>query len=159
MSTLTTLYSPPVEDCPKPDTRHTSEPRRPDFESHAADALQPNVLVRWAFYLSVLGIPFTRLYLPGTGERIGVTRMIQALILGAILSQPRVCIRLMPVALFWFLAYCGWRLLSGLWFTPELSSSWWPNTLDWLQFSLPWVWLMFNVLQFPTISQTQGSEN
>jgi len=153
MSTLTTLYSPPVEDCPKPDTRHTSEPRRPDFESHAADALQPNVLVRWAFYLSVLGIPFTRLYLPGTGERIGVTRMIQALILGAILSQPRVCIRLMPVALFWFLAYCGWRLLSGLWFTPELSSSWWPNTLDWLQFSLPWVWLMFNVLQFPTISR------
>jgi O-antigen ligase len=109
--------------------------------------------VRWAFYLSVFCIPFARVYLPGTGERIGVTRMIQALILGAILSQPRVCIRLVPVALFWFLAYCGARLLSGLWFTPELSSLWWPSTLNWLEFSLPWVWVMFNVLRFPTVSR------
>jgi hypothetical protein len=78
MSTLTTPYSPLVEECPKPDPRHTSKPRRPDFGSHAADALQPNVLVRWAFYLSVFSIPFTQLYLPGTGERIGVTRLVQA---------------------------------------------------------------------------------
>ena len=151
MSALT--YSPPVEDCPKVDPGHTAKPGRPDFGSRATDALQPNVVVRWALYLSVFCIPFTKLYLPGTGDRIGVIRVVQALILGAVLSQPRVCIRLVPVALFWFLAYCGWRLLSGLWFTPELSGSWWPNTLDWLQFSLPWVWLMFNVLQFPTVSR------
>jgi O-antigen ligase len=151
MSALT--YSPPVEDRPKPDLGHTAKPGRPDFGSRATDALQPNVLVRWALYLSVFCIPFTKLYLPGTGDRIGVIRMVQALILGAILSQPRVCIRLVPVALFWFLAYCGWRILSGVWFTPGLSSSWWPDSLGWLQFSLPWVWVMFNVLQFPTVSR------
>ena len=26
---------------------------------------------------------------------------------------------------------------------------WWPSTLELLEFSLPWLWVMFNVLQFP----------
>lgn len=149
MSALTTEYSPLVEDCPKPDLRQSSKPSRSDFGSLALDALQPNVLVRWAFYVSIFAIPFSRFYLPGTGDRVGVTRMVQALILCAILSQPRICLRLVPVALFWFLAYSGVRIFTGLWFTPEMSNFWWPSTLNWLQFSLPWVWVMFNVLQFP----------
>jgi len=117
--------------------------------SFATDALQPNVLVRWAFYVSVFCIPFTQLYLPGTGDRVGVTRMVQALIVAAIFSQPRACVQLIPVALFWFLAYGVVRLVAGLWFTPQLSDFWWPSTLNWLQFSLPWAWVMFNVLRFP----------
>ncbi len=119
------------------------------FGALADDALRPNCLVRWAFYLSIFSVPFSHLYLPGTGERVGVIRLVQMLILCAVLSQPRVCLRLVPVALFWFLAYCGLRILSGSWFTPELSTFWWPSTLELVEFALPWLWVMFNVLQFP----------
>jgi O-antigen ligase len=115
----------------------------------ALDLLRPNFIVRWTFYLSVFSIPFVRLYLPGTGERVGVTRAVQALILCAAFSQPRVCIRFIPAALFWFVAYCIARIAAGLWLTPELSAQWWPSTLKWLQFALPWLWIMFNVLQYP----------
>lgn len=152
MSAVTTEYS-PVEDYPKPDQRRALKEDQPDLRSLANDTLRPNVLVRWAFYVSVFCIPFTQLYLPGTGNRIGVTRLIQVLILAAILSQPRVCMRLMPVALFWFLAYAVFRLFSGLWFTPHLWDFWWPSTLNWLQFSLPWTWVMFNLLQFPGVGR------
>ena len=113
--------------------------------------ISPNALVRWAFYLSVFSIPFARLYVPGTGERVGVIRIVQLMLLGAVASQPRVCVRLVPVALLWFVGYCGVRILSGLWFSPELWTTWWRSTLDWLQFSLPWVWIAFNVLQFPKV--------
>jgi len=53
------------------------------------------------------------------------------------------------VALVWFFAYCAMRISSGLWLAPELAGSWWPSTFGWLQFSLPWAWIMFNLLQFP----------
>src|SRR5437867_2127536 len=149
MSAMTTEFSLLIEDYPKPDSRRAAKPGRPDFRSLATDTLQPNFLVRWAFYVSVFCIPFTQLYLPGTGNRIGVIRMVQALILGAVLSQPRICVRLIPVALFWFLAYCGVRLFAGFWFTPELSNFWLPSTLHWLQFSLGGVWVYVSVLQFP----------
>jgi O-antigen ligase len=56
---------------------------------------------------------------------------------------------LVPTALFWFLGYCGLRLATGLWLSPEMSDYWWPTTLIWLQFYLPWAWVMFNLLQFP----------
>src|SRR5467141_1654330 len=115
---------------------------RSDSEMQPCGLVRPNVIVRWAFYLSVFSIPFVRLYLPGSGERIGVTRLVQVLILCAVLSQPRVCIRLIPTALFWFLAYCALRVLAGLCLTPELATLWWPSTLEWLQFALPWLWVM-----------------
>src|SRR6185437_6655005 len=134
-----------------PQLRTRNEPAAEHSYSASPDygAVRVNLLVRWAFYLSVFMIPFTKLYLPGTGERIGVARLVQVLILCAAISQPRVCLRLVPVALFWFLAYCGVRIVSGLWLTPELSATWWPGTLEWIEFSLPWLWVMFNVLQFP----------
>ncbi len=111
----------------------------------------PNLPVRWAFYLSAFSIPFMCVYLPGTGERVGVLRLVQVLLLGAVVSQPRICLRLVPAALAWFAAYCVVRSFSGLWLAPELSGSWWPTTLEWVQFSLPWVWIMFNLLQYPAI--------
>lgn len=117
-------------------------------EARPVAALAPNALVRWAFYLSVFAIPFSQMYLPGTGEHIGVFRLVQTLILCGILSQPRVCLRLVPTALFWFLAYCALRILLGWWLTPERAAAWWPNSLEFLEF-LPWLWVMFNVLQFP----------
>jgi O-antigen ligase len=153
MPSLAATINPPTEACPKQDRRSASAADRADYRSLALDALQPNGLVRWALYLSIFTIPFTRFYLPGTGDRIGVTRLVQALILCAVLSQPRVCLRLVPIAIFWFIAYCGLRIAAGLWFTPEMSSVWWPDTLIWLQFSLPWVWVMFNVLQFPSVGR------
>lgn len=113
------------------------------------ELLRPGLIVQWAFCLSVFSIPFVRLYLPGTGERLGVTRAIQGLIICAVLAQPRVCIRFVPIAAFWFLAYCILQVVAGLWLTPELRSVWWPRILSWLQFSLPWLWIMFNVLHFP----------
>jgi O-antigen ligase len=111
--------------------------------------MQPGVLVRWTFYIAIFTIPLYRFYLPGTGDRIGVIRMVQALILCAVLSEPRACIRLFPVALLWFATYCAWRLAAGFWLSPEMLSLWWPTTHIWLQYSIPCVWLMFNVLQFP----------
>jgi glycosyltransferase involved in cell wall biosynthesis/O-antigen ligase len=121
------------------------------FAPAPAEPLRPNLIVRWAFYLSVFLIPFSRLYLPGTGERLGVTRLVQALILCAVAFQPRVCLRFVPVALFWFAAYCGFRVVEGLCMAPEFANLWWPSTLEWLEFSLPWLWVMFNLLQFPRI--------
>ena len=123
----------------------------PELKVRGATLLSPNSLVRWAFYLSVFSIPFGRLYIPGTGERLGVIRIVQLLLLCGVISQPRVCLRLVPVALLWFAAYAAIRLLSGLWFSPDLWSSWWPNTFEWLQLSLPSVWIMFNLLQFPQV--------
>lgn len=113
----------------------------------------PNAFVRWAFYLSAFSLPFTHVYIPGTGERVGVIRLVQLLLLCAAVIQPRTCLRRVPAALVWLAAYCGLRVLSGLWLSPELSRSWWPATFDWLEFSLPWVWLMFNLLQHPGIGR------
>ena len=123
----------------------------PEAKARCLDLVVPNALVRWTFYASVFSIPFARLYVPGTGERLGVLRIIQLLLVCAVASQPRVCLRLFPMALLWFVAYAVVRIFSGLWFTPELRSAWWPSTFEWLQLSLPWVWIAFNVLQFPKL--------
>jgi hypothetical protein len=109
----------------------------------------PNVLVRWAFYLSAFAIPFMLVYLPGTGDRLGVMRVVQLLLLGAMITQPRVCLRLIPAALVWFAVYCVVRVVWGLWLSPDWSHEWWPSTLQWFQYLLPWTWITFNVLQFP----------
>src|SRR5437868_4989219 len=85
------------------------------------ELLRPNFLVRWAFYFSILAIPFARMYVPGTGDRIGVKRVVQALIIGAMLSRPRVCLRFAPIALLWFAAYACIRLIAGLWLAPEFA--------------------------------------
>lgn len=154
MPGITPAISPPADGFPKVDAPAESQAVRPGFGAWADATLRPNFLVRWAFYLSIFSIPFSHLYLPGTGERVGVTRLVQALILCAVLSQPRVCVRLIPVALFWLLAYCALRIFDGLYLTPDLSSTWWPTTFKWIQFSLPWVWVMFNVLRFPNFGRS-----
>src|SRR5258705_9671523 len=118
-------------------------------EGQHCDVCGPNVMVRWAFYLSLFCIPFAHVSLPGTGGRMTILRLLQVLILGAVVSQPRVCIRFVPTAVFWFFAYCAARIISGLLLSPDLRTEWLPSTLNWLQFALPWVWIMFNVLQFP----------
>jgi O-antigen ligase len=121
-------------------------------QAGCAEALHPNVLVRWAFYLSVFAIPFSQLYLPDTGGQIGVLRLMQLVMAGAVLSQPRVCLRFVPNALFWFFGYIMLRMFWGLWLTPEMSAYWWPSSREFLEF-LPWLWVMFNVLQFPETRQ------
>jgi len=132
------------------------EVAQPTARRHASragdlDRLRPNLLVQSAFYFSLLAIPFLRLYVPGTGERVGVERVVQALLLAAMFSRPRVCLRFVPLSLLWFFAYCGVRILSGLWQAPEYSKLWWPSSLELLQFYLPWAWLVFNVLHYPKL--------
>src|SRR5437867_2445656 len=68
----------------------------------AALTCAPNAFVRWVFYLSAFTIPFAHLYVPGTGERIGVTRIIQFLMLCDFASQPRACLLLLPISLLLF---------------------------------------------------------
>src|SRR5436305_2466660 len=104
------------------------------------EALNPNLAVRWAFYASIVGIPFLRVYIPGTGDRLGVERIIQGLMVLAMFSRPKVCLRLIPVSLLWFLAYCGLRIIWGLWLAPEYSQLWWPSTYCLLEYFLPWTW-------------------
>jgi len=115
------------------------------------DLLRPNLLVRAAFYFSLAAIPFLRLYVPGTGERLGIERVAQLLMLAAIFSRPRVCLRFVPFSLLWFCAYCALRIISGLWQAPEYSKLWWPSSLELLQFYLPLTWLIFNVLHYPKL--------
>ena len=116
-------------------------------------ATYPNAIVRMAFYLSVIAIPFHGLYLPGTGDRIGVTRIVQALVILACLTQPRVCLRRVPLAVILFGAYCGVRIIWGSWLAPHLVDAWWPGTLLSMQFFIPWVWFLFNVLQYPRMGR------
>jgi O-antigen ligase len=113
------------------------------------DLLRPNFLVRSAFYFSLAAIPFLRLYVPGTGERLGIQRVVQGLMLAAMLSRPKVCLRFVPFSLLWFFAYCILRTLSGLWLAPEYSKLWWPSSFELLQFYLPLTWLIFNLLHYP----------
>lgn len=113
------------------------------------DLLRPNFLVRFAFCFSLAAIPFLRLYVPGTGERLGIQRVAQLLMWAAMFSRPRVCLRLVPFALFWFFAYCVVRVISGLWQAPEYSSLWWGSSLELLEFYLPLAWFIFNVLHCP----------
>jgi hypothetical protein len=113
------------------------------------ELLRPNLLVRAAFYFSLAAIPFLRLYVPGTGERLGFQRVAQLLMLAAMASRPRVCLRFVPYALIWFFAYCVLRLLSGVFQAPEYAKLWWPSSLELLQFYLPLAWLIFNVLHYP----------
>lgn len=115
---------------------------------------RPNLLVRCAFYSSLFAIPFLRLYIPGTGERVGIERAVQGLLFLSMLSRPRVCLRFIPVSLLWFIGYCGLRIISGLWQAPEYSSMWWPSSLELLQFFLPWAWLIFNVMHYPKFSHS-----
>ncbi len=124
-----------------------------EAKTRASVIIGPNAYVHWAFYLSAFSIPFMRVYIPGTGDRLGVIRLVQLLLLCAVAFQPRVCLRLVPMALVWFVTYCGLRVCSGLWLAPELAGTWWPNTFDRLQYSLPWVWMAFNLLQFPRIGR------
>jgi O-antigen ligase len=120
------------------------------FDQRQQGALvRPNALVQWTFCLLLFTIPFVQLSLPGTGGRITVARLLQMLIVCAALSQPRACIRFVPTAIFWFLAYCAVRISTGLWLSPELRAEWWHTTLDWLQCGIPLLWILFNVLQFP----------
>jgi len=132
---------------------HRSVCERATGNSSRVSVFSPNLLVRFAFYASIVAIPFTELYLPGTGDRIGVIRIVQALILAGAISQPRICLRYVPAALLWFVAYCGLRIAWGLWLSPELSADWWPSTVQWLEWFLPWLWIMFNLLQFPNLSR------
>jgi O-antigen ligase len=111
--------------------------------------LRPNALVRTAFYFALFTIPFIRLYVPGTGERLGIQRVVQLLMLAAMFSRPRVCLRFVPFSFLWFVAYCALRIISGLWQAPEYSKLWWPSSLELLQFYLPLAWLIFNVLHYP----------
>jgi O-antigen ligase len=67
----------------------------------------------------------------------------------AMFSRPKVCVRLVPVSLLWFLAYSVVRVIWGMWQAPQLSQLWWPSSLELLQYLLPWAWLMFNVLRYP----------
>jgi O-antigen ligase len=113
------------------------------------DLLQPNFLVRCAFYFTLAAIPFLRLYVPGTGERLGIQRVAQLLMFAAMFSRPRVCLRFVPISLIWFFAFCIIRVISGLWQAPEYSKIWWPSSLELLQFYLPLAWLIFNVLHYP----------
>lgn len=110
---------------------------------------RPNFLVRSAFYFSLFAIPFLRLYVPGTGEHVGVQRVAQALMIGAMLSRPRVCLRFLPSSLLWFIVYCGVRILSGLLQAPEYSKLWWPTSLELLDFFIPLAWLVYNVVHYP----------
>jgi O-antigen ligase len=116
---------------------------------HNLELLRPNLLVRSAFYFSLFAIPFFRLYVPGTGERVGVQRVAEVLMIGAMLSRPRVCLRFLPNSLIWFIAYCGVRILSGILQAPEFAKIWWPTSLELLQFFIPMAWLLFNVLHYP----------
>ena len=141
-------------ECGQPGAKAFSvnSPALPNQAVRGASRLElacPNAWVSWAFYGSLSAIPFFQLYLPGTGERLGVKRVIQGLILAAMLIRPRVCLRLLPVALCWFLAYGLLRIIFGLWLAPEYSRLWLPNSLELLQFLLPWAWLIFNVLHYP----------
>ena len=120
----------------------------PAADAGARAAVYPNVFVRWAFYLSIFTMPFSYIYIPGTGGHLGVVRIGQALILCAFLSQPRVCLRLVPLTLFWFLAYITLRIVLGLCLTPNAASMWWPSSREFIE-DLPWFWMMFNLLQFP----------
>src|SRR5512142_1429894 len=70
----------------------------------------PRPFVRAAVWLSVFAIPFLRVYLPGTGERVGVTRLVQVLVALAVLAQPRACLRLLPLAVVGFWVYAGTRV-------------------------------------------------
>jgi hypothetical protein len=68
------------------------------------DLLRPNLFVRTAFYFTLAAIPFLRLYVPGTDERVGIQRVAQLLMLAAIFSRPKVCLRFVPFSLLWFFA-------------------------------------------------------
>lgn len=113
-----------------------------------ADVAAPNKFVRTVFCLSAFAVPFASVYVPGTGDRVGVVRILQGLVLICMIAQPAVCLRFWPAALSWFLGYCGVRIAWGFWMTPNLSSEWWPSTFDLLQFSLPWLLFLFNLLRF-----------
>src|SRR5438105_9257541 len=102
--------------------------RRRAVYGSKAETFQPNFAVRCAFYLSIVAIPFLHLYIPGTGERLGIKRVIQVLMLLAMFSRPRVSLRLVPVCLVWMLAYCGVRIVWGMWLAPEYSRLWWPSS-------------------------------
>jgi O-antigen ligase len=129
----------------------SSKPSGSSQIGSSREAEDPNAFVQAVFWLSAFAIPFGSLYIPGTGERLGVVRIIQVLVFLAMVLQPAVCLRRWPVALSWFLAYCGVRLLWGLWMTPQLATEWWPSTSRLLQFYLPWMLFLFNVLRFPSV--------
>ncbi len=131
-----------------------------DSRSHAGarersrpEAAQANLWVHWAVCFSLFSIPYYELYLPGTGERVGLKRISQLLILAAMITRPWLCLRFLPRALLWFAAYCGYRLLAGIWLAPGYQARWWPPTFELLQYYLPWAWLLFNAMRYPGLAR------
>lgn len=115
-------------------------------------AQTPNSLVRLCFYLVVFMIPFGHFYIPGTGERLGASRLSQICIVGAILLQPRLCFSRIPFAFFAFLAYTLFRVASGCWFSWDLRETWMNSTIVLLDSLVLFVFL-FNLLLYPGMAR------
>src|SRR5882724_1840302 len=93
MTELISASSPAgVDDLPLP-ARTDFIPARP---GPVGGPLRLNLLVRWAFYLSIFSIPFSHLYLPGTGGRVGVLRVVQLVISYAVFCLKKKNLRLVP---------------------------------------------------------------
>src|SRR5258707_13692179 len=54
----------------------SSSPAAAEPQALRPELMSPNAFVRWAFYLSAFSIPFMCVYVPGTGERVGVLRLV-----------------------------------------------------------------------------------
>jgi hypothetical protein len=107
----------------------------------------PNLFVRLTFYTSVIAIFPGDFYIPGTGDRLGINRIVQLMMVTSMLWQPRVCLRRIPVAMLWFLAYYFLKVIWGYWLTPDLYDVWMPSVTPFFFLMLPILWLSFNVIQ------------
>jgi O-antigen ligase len=83
---------------------------------------------RFVLVVSVMLIPFTQVYLPGTGQRNSLSSLSEVLVLLALCLHPRVYLRNIPRPILALLLYLGVRVFAGLIITPDLLPQWWDSS-------------------------------
>jgi len=73
-------------------------------------------------------IPFTQVYVPGTGQRNSLSSVIEVLVLLALCLHPRFYLRNIPKPIVALLLYLALRVSAGLIMTPDLLPQWWNSS-------------------------------
>ena len=94
-------------------------------------------------YLSILQIPFTYIFLPGTKD-YSIQSITEVIILLTTLTYHRIFFRKMPAAFLAFVGFLYMRVLFGSIWVPDLA--WWGSSRVIFRLLL-WAWFLFCVLQ------------
>ena len=110
----------------------------------------PKAIIRWAFFLFILVIPFDTVNFPS--EDFALTKTVGLLfMLVALVCDPRNCFRRPPKAFWYFALYVGIYILQGFSQDANYFDAVFSRSLTLVQL-LGLFWISYNLMRFPRIA-------